>query len=333
MSMHPKVLIVDDEAPLRRQVMVGLAQHGYEVDECEEGFLALSKLKAAESKQNPFGCVILDVRLPDVDGLKILSVIKAIYSDLPVVVITGYGNEDMINTVQSHGGSIYLDKPFEVDELVTQIKRIVPKAEFKPEPSAVVKPHVLTSGLVFIKGKENADLPEIYSKLYLGDGVCYCDAVLGEWDIVLLVQAQDRKTLNRIVQHQVAALDGVETFEVHYCEKPAISKDLEQFIQDYEKAQAMSKDDGGTMDGRNIRKATAYAVLDADPGKLSSLYMKLYFTDHVVHCDVTDGGRQIILLLQGISTQEIQNTIRNEIRLMEGVLRIKQLNTLNFSSK
>ena len=58
MSMHPRVLIVDDEAPLRRQVMVGLAQHGFEVDECDEGFSALSKIKAAESRQNPFGCVL-----------------------------------------------------------------------------------------------------------------------------------------------------------------------------------------------------------------------------------------------------------------------------------
>ncbi len=196
-----------------------------------------------------------------------------------------------------------------------------------------MKPHVLTSGLVFIRGKKGADLPEIYSKLYLADGVCYCDAVLGEWDIVLLVQAQNRKSLNQIVQNQIQALKEVETFEVHYCEKPVISRDLEEFIQDYEKVQAMTKVDGDTMDGRNVRKPTSYAVLDVDPGKLSSLYMKLYFTDHVVHCDVTDGGKQIILLMQGISVQQIQNTIRNGIRLMPGVLRIKQLNTLNFSSK
>jgi len=333
MTMHPRVLIVDDEAPLRRQVMVGLAQHGYEVDECEEGFSALSKIKAAESRQNPFGCVILDVRLPDVDGLKILSVIKAIYADMPVVVITGFGNEDVVNTVQSHGGSVYLDKPFEIDALVAQIKSILPKAEEKPERSVAVQPHVLTSALVFIRGKKDADLPAMYSKLYLGDGVCYCDAVLGEWDIVLLVQAQDRKSLLNTVQKQVESLREVETFEVHYCEKPSITKELEEFIQLYEKARAMENAEGGTMDGRNMRKATSYAVLDADPGSLSSLYMKLYFTEHVIHCDVADGGKQFILLLQGVSTQEIQNTIRNEIRMMPGVLRIKQLNCLNFSSK
>lgn len=331
MSTHPRVLIVDDEAPLRRQVMVGLAQHGYEVDECEEGLSAISKIKAAESKQNPFGCVILDVRLPDIDGLKILSVIKSIYSELPVVVITGYGNEDTINVVQSHGGSVYLDKPFDVDDLVTHIRRMAPKAEIKAERKPAVTPHVLTSGLVFIRAKNAADLPDMYSKLYLGDGVCYCDAVLGDWDIVLLVQAQNRKNLHQVVQSHIDRLKDVDAYEVHYCERPAISKDLEEFIRDFEKVQAMNNADDAAI--RSVRKPTSYAVLDVDPGKLSSLYMKLYFTEHVVHCDVTDGGLQIILLLQGRTMQEIQNTIRNEIRLMPGVLRIKQLNTLNFSSK
>lgn len=333
MSMQPRVLIVDDEAALRRQVMVGLAQHGYEVEECEEGLSAISKIKSAESKQNPFGCVILDLRLPDIDGMKILSVIKSIYSELPVVVITGYGNEDMVNTVQSHGGSVYLDKPFDIDELVTHIKRIAPKVEAKSEPRAATAPNVLTSALVFIRGKKDADLSEIYSKLYFGEGVCYCDPVLGDWDIVLLVQAQNRKSLYQIVEKHVQELKDVEAYEVHCCEKPTISKELEEFIQDYEKVQAMNKAESGTMDGRNRRKVTAYALLDVEPGRISDLYMKLYFTDNVVHCDVTDGGKQIILLLEGTSTQDIQNTIRSEIRLMPGVLRIKQLNTLNFSSK
>lgn len=333
MSTQPRVLIVDDEAALRRQVMVGLAQHGFEVDECEEGLSALSKIKAAESRQNPFGCVILDVRLPDIDGLKILSVIKSIYSELPVVVITGYGNEDTVNTVQSHAGSVYLDKPFEVDELVEHIRSIAPKAQAKPTRKTSSEPQVLTSGLVFIRGGKEADLYEIYSKLYLADGVCYCDPVLGEWDIVLLVQAQNRKALQQIVKTHVQGLRGIEASEVHYCEKPSISRELEEFIQDYEKVQVMNRADNDTIDGRNMRRATSYAILDVDPGKLASLYMKLYFTDNVVHCDVTDGGKQIILLLQGASTQEIYSTIRNEIRLIPGVLRIKQLNTLNFSSK
>ncbi len=333
MNTHPRILIVDDEASVRRQLMVGLAQHGYEVDECEEGLSALTKIKAAEAKQNPFCCVILDVRLPDIDGLKILSVIKAAYSDLPVVVITGYGNEDTVNSVQSHAGSVYLDKPFEMETLVSEIGRIGGKVEEKTKPQTAAETKVLTSALVFIRGKKDADLSDMYSKLYFGDGVCYCDPVLGEWDMVLLIQAPNRKGVEQIVRRHLESLNDVEAFEVHFCEKPQISKELEEFIQDYEKVQAMEKTGAGTMDGRNVRMLTSYAILDVDPSKIANLYMKLYFTDNVIHCDVTDGGKQVILLLQGVSAQEIQTIIRSEIRMMPGVLRIKQLSALNFSTK
>ena len=333
MSTHPRVLIVDDEASLRRQVMVGLVQHGYEVDECEEGLAALTKIKAAESKHNPFCCVILDVRLPDIDGLKILSVIKAAYADLPVVVITGYGNEDMVNTVQDQGGSVYLDKPFEMGTLVSVLDRIGSKVGDKTGAGAAVEEQVLQSALVFVRAAKDADPGDIYSRLSFGDGVCYCDPVLGEWDIVLLLQAQNRKSLDQLVKRHLGEAKDVDAFEVHYCEKPMISRELEEFIQDYEKVQAMGRGSEGTMDGRNLRMLTSYAILDVDPTKLANLYMKLYFTDNVVHCDVTDGGSKIILLLQGISAQEIQSAIRSEIRMIPGVLRIKQLSALNFSTK
>ena len=93
------------------------------------------------------------------------------------------------------------------------------------------EPHVLTSGLVFVRGAKDADLYDIYSKLYLADGVCYCDPVLGDWDIVLLIQARNRKSLQQIVNTHIQSLDGVEACEVHYCEKPAISRELEEFIR------------------------------------------------------------------------------------------------------
>jgi CheY-like chemotaxis protein len=333
METHPKVLIVDDEASLRRQLTVGLVQHGFEVDECEEGLPALTKIKTAKSRQHPFACVILDVRLPDVDGLKILSVLKSAYPDLPVVVITGYGNEDTINTVQSREGSAYLDKPFAMEDLVAELDHLGMKVAEEPRPKVVAEPQALASAFVFIRGKQDADLSEMYSSLCYGDGVCYCDPVLGDWDMVLLLQAPDPKGIGQLVQRHLLALKDVDSFEVHHCEKPHISKELEEFIHDYEKARAMERAGEVELDARNTRMFTSYAILDVDATQLANLYMKLYFTDCVVHCDVTDGGRQIVLLLQGISSQEIQSALRKEIRVMPGVLRIKQLNALNFSTK
>lgn len=333
MQTHPRVLIVDDEAALRRQLKVGLAQHGYEVEECEEGLPALAMIKTAKSKQHPFAFVILDVRLPDIDGLKILSVLKATYPDLPVVVITGYGNENTVNTVQSREGSAYLDKPFEMDALISELDRMEAPKEEKPKPKAATEARTLASAFIFIRGGKDVDMYDIYSKLNFADGVCYCDPVVGEWDIVLLIQAPSRKEIDALVKRHLETLKGMEAHETHHCEKPRISKEFEAFIRDYEKAQAMERSDEGEMDNRKTRLMTSYAVLDLDPSMFANLYMKLYFSDNVVHCDVTDGGRQIVLLLQGISNQEVQSVIKNQIRLMPGVLRIKQLNALNFSTK
>jgi FixJ family two-component response regulator len=333
MSTHPRVLIVDDEASLRRQLMVGLAQHGYDVDECDEGLLALTKIRAAESRQDPFYCVILDVRLPDIDGLKVLSVIKAAYAHLPVVVITGFGNEDMVSAVQSHGGSVFLDKPFGMDTLILSLESLGASAGKKPKPRMASQREALDSALIFIRGQRDADLAEIYARLCYAEGVCYCDPVLGAWDIVLLIQAPDHKSIDRIVRDHLEPLRNIEAYEVHACERPRISKELEEFIRDYEKARSMEKAGIGTMDRRHARMLTSYALLDVDPAQLPDLYMKLYFADNVVHCDVTDGGNLVILLLQGVSAQGIQSTVRNEIRMMPGVLRIKQLSALNFSAK
>jgi DNA-binding Lrp family transcriptional regulator len=205
--------------------------------------------------------------------------------------------------------------------------------EEKPKPRVAPEPRPLASAFVFIRGENDVDMYDIYSKLNFADGVCYCDPVVGDWDMVILIQATGRKEIDELVRRHVEPLNGIEAFEVHHCEKPKIPKEFEAFIRDYEKAQAMERADEGEMDSRNTRMLTSYAVLDLDPSVFSNLYMKLYFTDNVVHCDVTDGGRHVVLFLQGISTQEVQSVIRNQIRLMPGVLRIKQLNALNFSTK
>lgn len=335
MSMQPRVLIVDEEAAVRGQVMAGLARHGFAVDECADGLSALSKIKEAESRQNPFGCVVLDLCLPDIDGLKILSILKSIYAELPVVVIAGCGNDDMINAVRSHGGGACLHKPFEMDELAARIKALVPADAVRPEPRATEEPDETARGLVLVRGRKEADLSEIFSRLNGMEGVRHCDPVIGDWDIALLVQARDRQGLQQLVEKRMKPLEGVERYELLCSEKPAIPRELEEVIRDYAKVRAMKRKEevGESAGGRNLPGAASYAILDVDPAGASNIYMKLSFTDNVVHCDVTDGGTRIILRLEGDSTRQIQGVIRNEIRLVPGILRIKQLNTLNFSSR
>lgn len=334
MITTPRVLIVDDEAPVRRQLKVGLAQHGYEVEESEEGLEAIAKIKTARAT-NPFRFVILDIRLPDIDGLKVLQAIKGTYPDLPVVVISGYGNESTPDTVERKKGSLYLDKPFDVDTLIAEISKIGPSEgmEAKPLPEAVPEVKPLESAFVFIKAKADVDLYEMYMKLCVAEGVCYCDPLVGDWDMVLLLQASNRKGIDQLVKAHLSRLKEVDSFELHHSERPRLPKEYETFMQDYERKQAAVRAEEGQVDKRKPKMLTAYAVLDVEPDRLSLLYMKLCLTDNVVHCDVTDDGRKIILLLQADLIQEIQMAVRTEIRLMPGVLRIKVMNALNFWTK
>jgi len=331
MNITPRVLVVEDEAPVRRQLKVGLAQHGYEVEESEKGLEALAKIKTA-CTSNPFHFVILDIHLPDIDGLTVLQAIKGSYPGLPVVVISGYGNESTPDTVKIKKGSVYLDKPFDVETLIAELSRIAPPegAEAKPLPKAAPEVKPLESAFVFIKGKADVDVYGMYTKLCFAEGVCSCDPLIGDWDMVLLLQALDRTGLDQLVKRHVESLEEVDAFEAHYAERPPLPKEHETFVQDYERMRAAERAGEEEADKRQPRMLTAYAILDVDPERLPLLYMKLSFTDNVVQCNVTDNGQKIILRLQGRLAQEIQASIRNEIRLMPGVLRIKVMNALNF---
>jgi DNA-binding NtrC family response regulator len=112
-----KVLLIDDEASLRRSLALGLLQKGYETEPCETGMKGLQALELFKQKQTPLHYVVIDVRLPDIDGIKLLKVIKFNYPELPVVVITGYGSETIAADAKLEKADAYLEKPFTVDEL------------------------------------------------------------------------------------------------------------------------------------------------------------------------------------------------------------------------
>lgn len=333
MEKQVKVLLVDDEASVRRQLQVGLLQSGFEVEDCEDGLSALKKIESAQRNKLPYHFIITDIRLPDINGLKLLQLIKSKYPDLPVVVISGYGDEHTKDSVKEYTGSAYLDKPFDINRLEAELKRIgLPEEEAAGlRPGAAAEEQRLVSAYVFIRGKSDADLYDIFHKLYFADGVLYCDAVRGEfggsdWDTVLLVQGQTRKDIEKLVKSEVQSLQGVMDAEIHYSERPWLGEDLESFIQNYERSAAMESPGEEVYDKRNRRRVSAYAILEIDRSHLIPLYSKLYFTDNVVYCDATDKGNMIILLIQAQDFDQIRRTIANEVRTQPGVLRIKVMN-------
>jgi len=331
MKENPRVLVVDDEASIRRNLAVGMAQRGYEVDACEMGLSALEKIEAAKRSGVPHNYVILDIRLPDIDGLQLLKMIKDVYPDLPVVVISGYGDEQTGERVKERCGSAYLDKPFEIEALEAEIRRIGPPEEEErvPRPDVLTEEPRSQSAYVFLRGRPDADLSGCFSALYFAGGVCYCDAVTGDWDIVLLVQAPDRLGIREWVARTVTPLPEIEQCEIHHSERPLLGKDIESFIHHYELMQAAEGLGEETGDRRKRQLLSAYVLLEIDGSCVPSLYATYYFDEDVVYCDMTDDCTMAILLVQGRTCDAIRQAV-TRLRSRPGVLRAKTLNIVKF---
>ena len=118
-----KVLILEDEVSIRSFVVINLNRAGYEVIEAGTGMEALEKLK----EHPDVGVAILDIMLPDEDGLSILKKLRATPETrrIPVILVTAKTTEiDKVKGLDS-GADDYLTKPFGVMELISRVKALL----------------------------------------------------------------------------------------------------------------------------------------------------------------------------------------------------------------
>ncbi|MGJ5150370.1 response regulator transcription factor [Bradyrhizobium sp. SZCCHNRI3052] len=111
-----KVLVIDDEPPIRKLLRMGLTTQGYEILEASNGRIALELLG-----QEP-ALIILDLGLPDVDGLELLRTIRGRNEAVPVVVLSSRGDEAGKVQALDLGADDYITKPFGMDELLARLR-------------------------------------------------------------------------------------------------------------------------------------------------------------------------------------------------------------------
>jgi len=111
-----KVLVIDDEPPIRKLLRVRLSAQGYHVVEAQNGKIALELLA-----QRP-ALIILDLGLPDIQGIDLLRMIRGRGDNVPVVVLSSSGEEAVKVQALDLGADDYLTKPFWVDELLARMR-------------------------------------------------------------------------------------------------------------------------------------------------------------------------------------------------------------------
>ena len=111
-----RVLVVDDEPPIRKLLRMGLSTQGYRVIEAEDGQAALDRLREKPD------LVILDLGLPDMQGLELLRTMRTRDEGVPIVVLSS--RDDEVAKVQALdlGADDYVTKPFGMDELLARIR-------------------------------------------------------------------------------------------------------------------------------------------------------------------------------------------------------------------
>jgi len=129
--MKGKVLIVDDDRDLRSVLSV-LFEDEYQVAEAESG-AALQKLLTADAPD----VVLLDVKLPDADGLDLLPQLKKRWSETEVIVLTGYDDVSMAVEAGKRGAYNFITKPFENNKLLTDVRCALERKQQKEENSTL----------------------------------------------------------------------------------------------------------------------------------------------------------------------------------------------------
>ena len=116
MTADRLVYLVDDDEAVRRSTNFMLKTSGYKVETYVSGIAFLKDARHAEP-----GCVLLDVRMPEMDGLAVQKELKARGIDLPVIVMTGHGDVSVAVEAMKAGGVDFIEKPFDKSVLLAAL--------------------------------------------------------------------------------------------------------------------------------------------------------------------------------------------------------------------
>lgn len=127
-SCNGRVLIMDDEADIRKVVRMTLQKVGYEVLEAENGEKAIEVLNSGENRLL-LDVIICDIRMPKVNGIEAIAYFRKNFPRVPLIVLTGFPDTDMATSLLREGVLDYLVKPVEGEKLKAAVARAMEQRE------------------------------------------------------------------------------------------------------------------------------------------------------------------------------------------------------------
>jgi two-component system, NtrC family, response regulator AtoC len=138
-----KILIVDDEINMRLVLSAMLKKEGYEIASASDGREALQILKSSK-----IAAVVSDLKMPDIDGMELLSRISEKYPEVPVIMITAHGTVATAVEALKKGALDYITKPFDLDELKNVISKAIKTRNLKENELFLPPEEIERTGII-----------------------------------------------------------------------------------------------------------------------------------------------------------------------------------------
>jgi two-component system response regulator AtoC len=127
-SIRPKILVVDDDEDMRFTLREVMSREGYDVETAVDGIEALEK-----NQQTQFDIIILDVKMPRLDGIETLRQLRGISPELIVIMVTAFGTRSLALEAIQLGAYDYFSKPFDIGEIRIVVRRALEKNRLEKE--------------------------------------------------------------------------------------------------------------------------------------------------------------------------------------------------------
>ncbi len=118
--MAKKILVIDDEPIITMSCQKALQSEGYDVHTSSSGMEGVEMFK-----RDNYDLVIVDNKMPGLDGFEVLVKVRAKRPSQKVIIISGYNTVEQFQKAQDYGASLYLEKPFTPDELLEAVKKTI----------------------------------------------------------------------------------------------------------------------------------------------------------------------------------------------------------------
>lgn len=315
MDTKTRVLLVEDDPAIRHQLTTDLTQRGFDAEAAEDGITALERLAAADGEGRLHDQVVTGIQLPDIDGLKLLSIIRSRHPSLPVVVISNHGHADTAEVVRRRRRATFLPKPVDADALIAAFEALAAAGDEGADTAGPGwKP---PTAYVFVQLTKDADPEDVFTTLFAMEGVQRVDAVRGSADVVIRMDHPEPAAIDAFVRDKVGAVPGVAAARVRHVGTPELPPSVRPYVESYERRLPEDLLEPG--------RATLYAVVEIAPSTMPRLFPQLYFIDEVVEIAAIAGGEAVVLLLQAGDFNRIRTLLNDKVRYTDGVLRIDEL--------